>query len=256
MRVNVSDFSIPNAASSRDPFVDPHVMHTTYDFSWPEGAYLISISNSYTEDNTDSTDCTPMWAPGACRAIPPPRRGPGLRFYCGKLRGARRAPLIYTNPFNNKNLGGNKRAFLYSTEGSDSTSGEHFWVATSVAYNGTNTPVYYSAANKLQVMMLAPIISNITYPQFLCTRVSTPPFSGKIPKNDGGRKGELVNKKGHAKGRELGPGKIQSFPTWPFLGWVLFKPCFKSWGIPKVCGQLSRSIRFIYLVIQGKKSKT
>ncbi|KAI0509117.1 hypothetical protein F5B22DRAFT_618522 [Xylaria bambusicola] len=214
-RVNVSDFSVPNAAAGRDPLNDPHIVHTTYDFTWPEGGNLSSalppstnavciqwldvignpanISNTYTEDNADSTDCTPMLGRECVDAIV--ARASGHRSDCFNIAQSWWSIRQCASTFgyilnaNNGNLGTQEGA-IYSTEGSDSISGERFWAATSAAYNGTNTTTYNSAANKLQVMMLAPVILNVTYPQLLCTRVNTTHLEESESDGDGNRDNE------------------------------------------------------------------
>ncbi|KAI0975254.1 hypothetical protein F4678DRAFT_484931 [Xylaria arbuscula] len=195
-RVNVSDFAVPNAESGANVLVDPHVVDTQYDLTWPKGGNLTSalpsrndsvcfqnigifgnpanVSNAYTDDNTNSTDCTPVLGAECVSAIVDDARLASADGRCnGPLKSWFQIPACASTFGYTYNENHDDTMVEFDYNATSLHSGEAFWGTNSAAFNGSNATVYESAANALQVMIVAPIVSNVSYPQLLCMRVNT-----------------------------------------------------------------------------------
>jgi hypothetical protein len=210
----VTDFSAPNAAPSTADlgidFVDPHIVHTAYDFSWPNGGNLSSVtnqstdpfcitvgwytgykayvSNSYGEVDAGSADCVPALGAACVNAIlsaprEPPENGckPPTELNawwnlveCATTLLGKDYHRLSTDDLNNQSL-------VDSGEVYPRESGQPIWGDMSKAFEGSNTTAYLHQANRLQVMLFDPAFStgDETWrgPQLLCTRVVTSELS-------------------------------------------------------------------------------
>ncbi|KAI1313967.1 hypothetical protein F5Y03DRAFT_389455 [Xylaria venustula] len=195
-RVNVSDFAVPNAESGANVLVDPHVVDTQYDLIWPKGGNLTSaltsqndsvcfqtlgifgnpanVSNVYTDDDTNSTDCTPVLGADCVSAIVIDAQAASANGRCnGPLQSWSHIPACASTFGYTDNVNHDESMVQFDYNATSLQSGEAFWGLNSAAYNASNATLYESAANALQVMVVAPIVSNVSYPQLLCMRVNT-----------------------------------------------------------------------------------
>ncbi|KAI1809060.1 hypothetical protein GGS20DRAFT_573731 [Poronia punctata] len=219
-RVNVSDFAVPNSKGSDglDILQDPHIVDTSYDFTWSGGrnlgAFLKSttdafciqnldllatpanISNTYTDDNTHSTDCTPMLGADCVDAVLHQARAqPGSR-------GCNALPSLWSDlpecagsfgyivRQQDKNYTTQEINDLNSPNGSVLVDGKTFWSGRSGTFNGSDTTKYEATTNQLQVMLVAPIILNVTRPQLVCMRVNTTHLDESSDDGSGGHDGD------------------------------------------------------------------
>ncbi|KAI1273890.1 hypothetical protein F5Y07DRAFT_375449 [Xylaria sp. FL0933] len=216
-RVNVTDFSTPNAVAqlqvaggySPATFIDPHVVNTVYEFMAPgmnissalndsvdapfciSNAHIIgmpaNVTNTYTDDNTRSIDCTPALGAGCVSAIlGTTRRSQNKCFSSGESwfnLNACADTLGYAASQTPKHQTGISTVNV-NTANSTLLSTTGFWGAMSDTHNGTSATTYEAAVNQLQVMMItrpSADDSNIPESQLLCMRVNTTQLVPKDP---------------------------------------------------------------------------
>lgn len=198
--MNVSDFAAPNAkpefVDEEPGFVDPHVVTTSYDFTFPSSFALnsssvsnttiypfcighwsvfatpVNVSNTYTDKNTGSTDCAPALGSECVEAILKESRQE-TKSSCSSYAWWDLPECIDTIGYATSYKKGEGGTIIGTELSSDYPSGESFYSATTAASNGTNTTPYEDAANALQVMMVNPRVDNLWRPQLLCMRVNT-----------------------------------------------------------------------------------
>lgn len=222
--INVTEFAFPSDIEPVDPegnlaaVSDPHHISTTYDFEWPGGGNLSealqgstrpfcisspdvvfpeNVTDLYTEDNANSTDCTPVLGDDCVQAIL--RIGNNISFRekctppstiwsqipeCNATLGyAARARLnqetfasfgIFTANLSPDptNSGLNSTNTRNKTAGI--SSGEGFVGLHSGVIEGSNaTEKYLAAASRLHILMISHTFENGGNAELLCMRVNT-----------------------------------------------------------------------------------
>lgn len=211
--VNVTDFLAPNAEDiitaatgwAETTSVDPHVVNTAYDFTWPSGGKLSSalnfsndslcvsaatiegmpanVSNFYTEDNTDNTDCAPVLGASCvaaiARSLTSRREGTGCYLGTDSWWSMHECSDILGYAYNqNLKHGAGIIAWNLNSanRSSDHLSGDGVWGAMQDARNATNTTNYDTAVNQLQILLLDLVVNGSRSGagfQMLCMRVNT-----------------------------------------------------------------------------------
>lgn len=152
------------------------------------------MTNAYTDDNTDSVDCTPVLGEECVKAILEDGANSAGGPYCGGPRTTwSQLPEcastigyasdtsqygIGTTNLNSGNSTANSTINGKTVPHPNRESGDGFYSTSSGAINGTNTTAYYAATNQLHVVMIntmLPISSGggIGNPNLLCMRVNT-----------------------------------------------------------------------------------
>ena len=181
-------------------------MHIGYDFSWPGGGNLVSaakrlngtycatamfswgtaknITDKYTEENTKSTDCTPVLGEACVKAIltssakgdDKASQGCWDRLWSQYPECADTFGIEEYSPY------GSHRLILqtYDLTSQYTKSGEPFHVITTGGDDSSNDAslpgLYESAVNMLQVVLLRPPLwlpNETWYPTLNCMRVNT-----------------------------------------------------------------------------------
>ncbi|KAL0932127.1 uncharacterized protein CTRU02_213080 [Colletotrichum truncatum] len=236
-RVNVTDFAFPPAINVTDikgnPITidSPHHVSTTYDFQWSGGGnisdalgtttepfcvtapdikvYPANVTDLYSEENADSTDCTPVLGEDCVRAIL--TKGNNLSFE-DKCNGIKSiwtsfpecsSTLKYASEANlGRQLFGSYGGFGLVTinivpDGTNArnttaernrtlgiTSGEGFLGFHSGVIPGSNaTERYLAAANRVQILMISHAFrdASVGDTELLCMRVNTTRLSEGEP---------------------------------------------------------------------------
>ncbi|KAI0381290.1 hypothetical protein F5Y04DRAFT_79666 [Hypomontagnella monticulosa] len=223
-RVNVTDFPAPGAENEK--VADPHVVSTTYDFSWPGGGNLtsqlndpsaglclafvdspsdppVNVTNAYTEDDTKSPSCAHALGKECALAILTKGRitgSPGSKNCKGP------ATSWFDLPECRSTLGyaltsygiGNIATFGIGFENGTTTNNTYRqsgdgWAGTfSDIQSGSGSKAYYTAANRLHIVMLNPILPTgegdgafAQATELYCMRVNATQLPTKGPNGDG-----------------------------------------------------------------------
>ena len=230
--VNVTDFAVPDVkqVEGRASLVDPRIVSTIWDFAWPRGGNLSSalrnstnsfcittlqtlnmpanVSNGFTEENTDSTDCTAVLGAecvdamvtnlfqsrvGACRSLS--HSWNNLPECASTI-----AYTVKTHPLSavvtgDINDGNSTTTITVNGTGIPSpnlASSQGFRAEVTAAFNGSNTTEYLKQVNELQILMIDPVLlgtlergRNLPLPQLLCTRVNTTVLPANDTNGDG-----------------------------------------------------------------------
>ncbi|KAI1399871.1 hypothetical protein F4819DRAFT_463742 [Hypoxylon fuscum] len=224
-RVNVSDFSAPNA-DGWDPAKDPHVVTSTYDFTWPGGGNLsaalgvpnagicvtvadspldwpVNVTNTYTEDDTDSNSCAGTLGQACVDAILDEERN------SGHLLGDCRLPpeswfalpqcqdtLGYASvSYGFAGIASRGLGFLNSSSNATRAreDGEAWFGTLSAPQYGSGSAEYYTVANRLHIAVINPILPTegpveggfSQGPQLMCMRVNATKLPVGDPNGDG-----------------------------------------------------------------------
>ncbi|KAK7757124.1 hypothetical protein SLS62_000671 [Diatrype stigma] len=200
------------------PLIDPHVVNVAYDFSWERGGnmssalgnstgpfcvsitsidYPTNVTNAYTDDNTDSVDCTPVLGEECVNAILRDGANTVGGSYCngpqttwselpecastiGYASDISQYPGIGTTNLNSGNSTANATINGKTVPHPNRESGDGFYSKSSGSVNGTNTTAYYAATNQLHVVMMDTQLPDssgsgggVGRPNLLCMRVNT-----------------------------------------------------------------------------------
>ncbi|KAI0172247.1 hypothetical protein GGR52DRAFT_591986 [Hypoxylon sp. FL1284] len=206
-RVNISEFSVPNVEGA-EPAVDPHLVSTTYDFTWPGSGNLsaalgatrdvgvcvsfveapadwpVNVTNAYTEDDTSDTSCVGALGQACVDAILAEVLGPGSSSQRCQVRGASwfNLPACDGGGVASWGLGFSKYDIATSANGAS------WFSRLSAPQNGSGSAAYYTAANRLHVVMANPVFAgdgadqggSSFGPELLCMRVN----ATKLPTGD------------------------------------------------------------------------
>lgn len=187
-RVNVSDFSAPNA-EGYDPARDPHVVTSTYDLNWPGGDNLtaalgipnagicvtfvdapydwpVNVTNAYTEDDTNSSSCVGALGQACVDAILSMGRAASLgRGQC--LLPAEswfqlsqcQSTLGYASvSYRSSSIASRALGFLNSSATVARYDGEAWFGTLSGPQYGSGSGEYYTIANRLHIALVNPVL--------------------------------------------------------------------------------------------------
>ncbi|KAK9413409.1 hypothetical protein SUNI508_02608 [Seiridium unicorne] len=224
-RVNISDLAAPHT-QSKYATVDSHLVTTTYDFTWSGGGNFstisgahygsgfcltiwtpmddmpVNVTNTFTTYDAGNTSCVPALGQACVDAIidgRAPRGGDPFRCdapvkswsdipECRDTMGYAKDVSQYsgTNTFG---IGWfndtNRNATM------DWQEGQSFYESDTAPQNGSGSAAYYTAMNRLHIVLVDPILpSNASgfysqTPQALCMRVNTTQLPTKDPNGDG-----------------------------------------------------------------------
>ncbi|KAF7536135.1 hypothetical protein G7054_g4776 [Neopestalotiopsis clavispora] len=226
-RVNISDVATPNAQV--DKISDAHIVSTSYDFSWPETQEIpaelnntssalcitiadapvdmpVNVTNAYTEDDAGSASCVHALGQACVDAILASAGRP-VTSEAGPMCSAPRESWAELDECRNtleyaSKSGGSERFFATSSfnvsyyGGSSNgsagglASGEGIFGTFSAAQNGSGSAEYYTAANRLQIMMINPILQSSGGFEYAagaglyCMRVNTTKLPGYDAESD------------------------------------------------------------------------
>ncbi|KAI1122994.1 hypothetical protein F5Y10DRAFT_252869 [Nemania abortiva] len=230
-RINVSDFAAPNAepdpVSGGFQTTDTHIITTSYDFNWlgPQNSSTelsgtaarfcltvadsltdlpANITNAYTENDTNSVSCVSTLGQACVDAILSSSRftGDPINGYC---RGpsqiwsgipACQTTFGYTRMVSRYfDLVTSSRGFSNETSGITNafTNGGGWFGYFSSPQNGSGSNEYYTAVNRLHVVMVNPILAPqgdfergyTQNPQLLCMRVNATKLATNDTNGDG-----------------------------------------------------------------------
>lgn len=193
LRLNVSDFSVPNAREAfpdeQGGFVDPHISNTVFELEWgtdesfrsalngstspaciaiTTASFLPNVTNLITDDNNDG-DCGPVLGQDCVQALYASAtnlNSCNFGFWeslpeCASTIGASRSYAQYGLERISTNLNSNLSATNASYEDvgyaavANGTDGRYGFESISTdAYNGTNTTIYDMEATRMYVMLL------------------------------------------------------------------------------------------------------
>lgn len=189
--VNVSEFAIPSD-SSYSEVSDPHVVATTYDFTWPGGGNLsaalndptaglclswvslpkdfpTNITDKYTSDNADDPSCAPVLGQACVDAILSTGKtsaGPtlgrctlGQSWFglpeCEDTLGYA-SKLYKSAAVDTISLGFHNSSSNATTY--DEGDGEGWYGLFSAPQNGSGSAEYYNATNRLHIAMVDAVL--------------------------------------------------------------------------------------------------
>jgi hypothetical protein len=218
------------------PTVDTHIVTTAYDFSWPSGQDIssqlldtglcmtvlstptdmpVSLTNAYTNDQVNNASCIPVLGQACVGAILR-----GHQSSSGGILGVCQAPpVIWSDLAECQSTLGYVQAtsgvfgmlttpLLFSNESSNATTttthdwarGRGWFGSFSSPQNGSASPAYYTAANRLHIVMVTtpPLQQGtsassrstdgsgyVQVPELLCMRVNATQLLTPDPNGDG-----------------------------------------------------------------------
>ncbi|KAI1826871.1 hypothetical protein F4861DRAFT_495488 [Xylaria intraflava] len=211
-RINVSDFAAPNAIPDPTlgtyPTVDPHIVTTSYDFTWSgpknwstelqglEDRFClavvdftdlpVNVTNGFTESDTNSTSCVPALGQDCVNAIlsasqsKQPFAGPSCNI---DLNWSEFPECQNTLGYADKVTKFSLSSFMpgFSEEigkniTTDFINGRGWYGYVSPPQNGSGSSAYYTALNRLHIAAINPLLSagvGLTQgPELLCMRVN------------------------------------------------------------------------------------
>ncbi|KAI4862801.1 hypothetical protein F4820DRAFT_399057 [Hypoxylon rubiginosum] len=194
--VNVSDFAVPGD-ESYDEVVDPHIVATTYDFTWPGGGNLsaalgdtaaglclsfvslpldfpANVTELYTEGDANDPSCAPVLGQACVDAIlsggrttsagqPPGRCAAGRAWFelpeCESTLGYALAA-SGSGGTNTVSLGFRNSSSGGSSNATayDAEDGGGWYGLFSAPQNGSGSVEYYNATNRVHIAMIDPVL--------------------------------------------------------------------------------------------------
>ncbi|RYC66093.1 hypothetical protein CHU98_g150 [Xylaria longipes] len=219
-RINVSDFTAPNSTIET---VDTHLVTTTYDFNWSGSDELstnlnsstarfcltmtdfhdlpVNITNTYTENDTNSTSCVSTLGQACVNAILKVGSFLGNAAY-GNCQGP--SQIWSSIPECQSTLGYTSMVSRYLSlytispgfgnhTTKDFINGQGWYGHFSSPQNGSGSNEYYTAMNRLHIVMINALVASSTGfeggysegPQLLCMRVNATKLPTKDTNGDG-----------------------------------------------------------------------
>ncbi|CAI0651788.1 unnamed protein product [Colletotrichum noveboracense] len=250
-RVNVTEFAFPSGINVTDavtgaeqPVENPSYVSTTWDFAWSSGgnisqalgnstgplcvsildivAYPANVTNLYTDENTNSTDCTPILGEACVRAIltegsnfsrgttcNEPKKLWGTLPECNNTIGYAVEKRLDFKLFNGTFGGGVATANLNpdpSNSPNASSSAERnrtFGITSRKGFMGLHsgvipganaTDIYLAATNSLQLLMISHGFGNSSLgeTQLHCMRANTTQLPVDENENGGGQENDAT----------------------------------------------------------------
>ncbi|KAH8884420.1 hypothetical protein GQ53DRAFT_829887 [Thozetella sp. PMI_491] len=212
-RVNVTNFAAPDGIDADQGVTDPHYITTTHDLSW-DGKYNFSealggdrnnfcfyvvdpidypvnITDTYTDDQADSSDCTPVLGEACVSAILSraknaivPKQCSSVGFWsefpecAGTLGYARQVTGVFATSGSGWDLS--------NTTSQMHENGKGFFGYWSDQQSGTNETKYLQQTNQLQMVLLYGQLPTGKVAELLCTRVNSTKLAESSDLNNDG----------------------------------------------------------------------
>ncbi|RYP87643.1 hypothetical protein DL769_000466 [Monosporascus sp. CRB-8-3] len=212
-RVNVTDFAAPNAAGG---FVDPHVVNTVYDFTWPSGGNFasaighpmgsfctttllvysmpVNVTNRYTEEDTGSADCSGLFGEECVARIlnDATLTDPSQSCVNATVEWSDLPECADTLGYTIEQASISS-LLTYEIADLDLRPGDGFMSFTTGAFHGADSTYYLNAAHLAQVMLIDTSLIGVEKggklsggPQLLCMRVNATEMLSEGENGNGG----------------------------------------------------------------------